>query len=248
MKPSDGILGRVHSVQSLGTVDGPGVRCVIFLQGCPLRCVCCHNPDTWNYGGGTVYTVEELWEKVRRLRPYFGEKGGVTLSGGEPLVQVDFAYALFSRLKAEGIHTALDTSGCVWNEAAKRLLSVTDLVLLDHKYQTEEDYRRYTGGSLRQTETFLTELNTWGIETWLRRVIIPGLSDSEESVKRLCERAEQTACVTRVELLPFRKLCEEKYTAMGIAFPLTDTEEPDNATMSALREAGKRVFTRGDVL
>lgn len=240
MNRSDALTGRIHSVQSLGTVDGPGVRCVIFTQGCPLRCVCCHNPDTWEASGGRERTVEELVRQVNRYRSYFGEKGGVTVSGGEPLLQAPFVTALFRRLKEEGIHTALDTSGCLWNREVEDLLSVTDLVLLDHKYATEEDYRSYTGGSLRRTEAFLQELNKRNKPTWLRRVIIPGKSDGEEGTRALYRLAAETPCVEKVELLPFRKLCTEKYTALGIPFPLADTPEPTAREMERLRALGER--------
>ena len=125
---------RLHSFQSLGTVDGPGVRAVLFLQGCPLRCVCCHNPDTWEISGGTEYTLPELVHKIRRCKAYFGKHGGVTASGGEPLLQAKALTELFKSLQAEGIHTALDTSGCILNDSVKELLSYTDLVMLDCKY------------------------------------------------------------------------------------------------------------------
>lgn len=228
------MTGRVHSFQSLGTVDGPGVRCVVFMQGCPLRCICCHNPDTWELSGGTETDADALVKKILRFRSYFGEKGGVTVSGGEPLMQAEFVTQLFTKLKTAGVHTALDTSGCVFNENAAHLLEVTDLVLLDHKYPTEEEYKAYTGGSLLQTERFLTELQKRGIETWLRRVIIPGKTDTETSVLSLRAVAERYDCVTKTELLPFRNLCKEKYTALGIPFPLDGVPEADAETMKRL--------------
>ena len=227
--------GYVHSFQSLGTVDGPGVRCVVFLQGCPLRCVCCHNPDTWRMTDGTLTDVEELMKKILRCRMYFGPTGGVTLSGGEPLLQAEFARALFTRCKQEGLHTALDTSGCEWNPAVEALLQVTDLVLLDHKYATEEDYRAYTGGSLAVTEEFLARLNERNIPTWLRRVIIPGKNEDEASVRRLAALPRQYGCIQKIELLPFRDLCREKYETMGLPFPLEGTSTPTRERMEALK-------------
>lgn len=228
------MTGRVHSFQSLGTVDGPGVRCVVFLQGCPLRCVCCHNPDTWEVSDGEETDADALVRKILRFRAYFGEKGGVTVSGGEPLLQSSFCTGLFRKLKAEGIHTALDTSGCILNDDVRELLDVTDLVLLDHKYPTEEAYRKNTRGSMAETERFLGELDERKIPVWLRRVVIPGLTDSEDSVRQLVKTAERFSCVKRIELLPFRKLCMEKYDALGISFPLRDTPEPENARMDVL--------------
>ena len=228
------MTGRIHSFQSLGTVDGPGVRCVVFLQGCPLRCICCHNPDTWDFSGGTETDTEDLLKKILRFRPYFGTKGGVTVSGGEPLMQAAFVTDLFRRLKEAGIHTALDTSGCVFNEEVAGLLDYTDLVLLDHKYAAEEDYRRYTGGSLAATERFLSELERRHIPTWLRRVIIPGKNEDEASVRALNEVAKRYSCVEKVELLPFRNLCAEKYDALRIPFPLAGTPSPTEAQIAAL--------------
>lgn len=226
--------GRIHSFQSLGTVDGPGVRCVVFMQGCPLRCICCHNPDTWDFSAGQEVDTDYLVGKILRLRSYFGERGGVTVSGGEPLMQAEFVTELFRKLKIAGINTALDTSGCVFNPDVVKLLGVTDLVLLDHKYSSDADYLANAGCSMKTAEDFLAELNKCGIPTWLRRVIIPGKNDDAESVLYLNEVAKRNDCVKKIELLPFRNLCAEKYTAMGIPFPLADTPSPSNETMQAL--------------
>ena len=228
------MIGRIHSFQSLGTVDGPGVRCVVFAQGCPLRCICCHNPDTWDFAGGEAMDTDALVKKILRFRSYFGMEGGVTVSGGEPLMQAPFFTELFEKLKIAGIHTALDTSGCVWNDDVAALLNVTDLVLLDHKYPTEEGYRENVRGSLSATERFLEELQSRGIPVWFRRVIIPGKTDSEASVKSLAAAAESHSVVKKIELLPFRNLCKEKYDALGIPFPLADCPLPTEETMRAL--------------
>lgn len=229
--------GRIHSFQSLGTVDGPGVRCVVFMQGCPLRCVCCHNPDTWNVNDGEETETPFIMEKILRCRSYFGTRGGVTISGGEPLLQISFVTELFSQCKNAGIHTALDTSGCLYNEDVDRLLDLTDLVLLDHKYDTEEEYWKYCRGSLTETEHFLTELERKKIPTWLRRVIIPGLNDTTESVRHLQEAASHYSCVQKVELLPFRKLCLEKYQTLGIPFPLEHVPEMTEEKIRELEQA-----------
>lgn len=226
--------GRIHSFQSLGTVDGPGVRCVIFTQGCPLRCICCHNPDTWAFDGGELTDTDALAEKVLRYRAYFGNSGGVTVSGGEPLMQAAFVAELFEKLHTLGIHTALDTSGCLMNEDVLKLLDVTDLVLLDHKYASEKAYFTYTGCRLEQAESFLDELERRNKATWLRRVIIPGKTDDADSVKKLGEVAATHACVSRVELLPFRNLCAEKYATLGIPFPLEGTRTPTEVEMEKL--------------
>ena len=228
------MTGRIHSFQSLGTVDGPGVRCVVFMQGCPLRCICCHNPDTWDFSGGEETDTDALVRKIRRFSAYFGAKGGVTVSGGEPLMQAEFVTELFAKLKSVGIRTALDTSGCVWNNAAAELLAVTDLALLDHKYADPADYRRFTGAEQESAERFLSELEARSVPTWLRRVIIPGKSDSEQSVRALNRLANRFSCIRKVELLPFRNFCAEKYTAMGIPFPLADTRPPAQDVMDRL--------------
>lgn len=227
--------GRIHSFQSLGTVDGPGVRAVVFMQGCPLRCACCHNPDTWSTDGGKIVSAEEIFRKIQRLRAYFGKDGGVTVSGGEPLLQADFVAELFSLCRADGISCALDTSGCVYNESVERLLSLTDLVLLDYKYTNDTDYKKYTGMSMQSAEDFLARLDALGKRVWIRQVIIPTLNDSEESVRRLYALSERYSCIEKTELLPFRKLCVEKYRALGIDFPLENIPEASEELIERLK-------------
>lgn len=229
------MTGSLHSFQSLGTVDGPGVRFVVFFQGCPLRCGCCHNPDTRDMAAGKPFTPKEVLEKVLRCRSYFGKDGGITLSGGEPLMQAAFAKELFALCKAEGIHTCLDTSGCLWNEDVEELLTVTDLVLLDIKYTNDQDYKRYAGCSMEQPLHFLSELNKRGIPTTLRQVIIPPLNDGKENILRLKEIGKEHPCVNKIELLPFRKICESKYENMGIPFPFAKYDSPAKEKMSALQ-------------
>ncbi len=226
--------GRISSFQSLGTVDGPGVRSVIFLQGCPLRCVCCHNPETWDPALGEETDTETLVRKVLRFRSYFGEKGGVTLSGGEPLLQAPFSRELFRAFHKAGIHTALDTSGCIINDDVLSLLSETDLVLLDRKYPNEEDYFRYTGMHLSEADRFLALLEERKIPTWIRRVIIPGLNDTVSSAEELRALSGRFSCIEKTELLPFRKFCIEKYDSLGISFPLKDTPEASEKDLEPL--------------
>lgn len=215
----------INSFQSMGAVDGPGVRYVIFMQGCPLRCVYCHNPETWDPNGGTEYTVEEVVQKALRFRPYFEKEGGVTVSGGEPLLQWEFVAELFRRLKKEGIHTALDTSGIGDLEGASEVLKDTDLVLCDLKFSTEEDYNQYCGGSLNQVTSFLALTEQRRIPLWIRHVVVPGLTDSRESIEQIAEIAHRYSNLSKIELLPFRKLCMSKYEELGIPFPLADSEE-----------------------
>lgn len=228
------ITGRIHSFQSLGTVDGPGVRFVVFMQGCNLRCACCHNPDTHNMNEGTLYTPEEIVKKVTRYREYFGNDGGITLSGGEPLLQAKFARELFTLCHSEGINTCLDTSGNMLSDDVKELLSETDRVLLDIKYTNDEDYRKYAGCSIKPVFEFLEYLNKNDIKTTVRQVIIPTLNDSEENILRLREIARSHPCVDKIELLPFRKICQAKYDSMKIPFPLSHIPEPKSSEMKRL--------------
>lgn len=224
-------MGRIHSIQSLATVDGPGVRFAVFLQGCPLRCSCCHNPDTWDPHGGTEMTADEVVQKTLRCRAYFGKDGGVTVSGGEPLMQSEFVYEIFSACREAGIHTCLDTSGCVYNDAVERVLSVTDRVLLDIKYTTDEGYRRFVGCERERVMRFLSALDEREIPTTLRQVVIPTKNDDAENYARLRELSRVHKCVDGVELLPFRKLCAEKYETLGMAFPFGELREPTQEEM-----------------
>lgn len=228
--------GRIHSIQSLGAVDGPGVRFTVFLQGCPLRCKCCHNPDTWDYDGGTLTSPEALVQKALRYRTYFGKQGGITLTGGEPLLQSDFVYEVFSLCKKEGIHTCLDTSGAILTPKAKRVLCVTDYVLLDIKYTTDAQYREHVGCGMAQPLAFLDELQARNIPTTLRQVIIPTINDDDENIFALREIAAAHPCVDKIELLPFRKICQVKYDEMGMVFPFGHLNEPTKVRMDALNQ------------
>ena len=228
------MTGRVHSIQSMGTLDGPGVRFVVFLQGCPLRCYCCHNPDTWELDSGKVYTASELVTRALRYREYFGNEGGVTVSGGEPLLQADFVAEFFQLCHEAGLNTCLDTSGCILTPKVKTLLTHTDRVLLDIKYTSEEDYRTYVGCGIETPLAFLEYLEAEGIPTTLRQVTIPSINDSAEQILALKEIAESHKNVDKVELLPFRKVCELKYQAMKKPFPFAHFAEPSAEKMEEL--------------
>ncbi len=226
--------GRIHSFQSLGTVDGPGVRFVVFLQGCHLRCGCCHNPDTWDAAGGTPYSPEAVVAKAVRYREYFGTDGGITLSGGEPLLQPDFVHDVFRLCHHEGIHTCLDTSGSLWNDKVQAALKETDRVLLDMKYTDDAQYLQYVGCHRAAVLHFLAECNRQAVPTTVRQVIIPTLNDSVQNILQLNALKRQYPCVDRVELLPFRKICQVKYDNLAIDFPFAHLPEPTAKQLSAL--------------
>ena len=214
--------GYVHSLQSLGTVDGPGVRSVVFLSGCPLRCVYCHNPDTWEKKESQLTDADELAERLLSFYSFI-KKGGVTFSGGEPLLQAEFVMEVASILKKAGLHVAIDTCGSPVTPATERLLEVADLFLLDIKMTTEEDYKRYTGGSLQATMAFLKRLEEMQKDVWIRHVVVPGINDTDEDIERLATLISGYKCIKKVELLPFRNLCLEKYRALEIPFQLENT-------------------------
>lgn len=218
----------------MGTLDGPGVRFVAFTHGCPLRCACCHNPETWSVNGGTVYTAEEVINRALKYKEYFGKTGGITLSGGEPLLQPEFTAEIFRLSRENGINTCLDTSGCV--PFFDSVLNYTDYCLLDIKYTTDEQYKKYVGCSLAKPLDFLKQLNNRNIPTRIRQVIIKGLNDTPESIKRLKELVSPFNCVREIELLPFRKLCVSKYEKLGLDFPLKETPETTQKEIDELKK------------
>lgn len=228
------MTGRIHSVQSMGAVDGPGLRYVVFLQGCPLRCLYCHNPDTWDFEGGEEIEAKAMFKRIFRMAPYFASGGGVTVSGGEPLMQADFVAELFTTLRAMGIHTALDTSCVVVDERAKMVLEHTDLLLADLKFATAEEYEEYTGAKLETVESFLSLAESMNVPAWVRHVVVPGLNDSVEDMRRIKSMAEKHKNVKKVEFLPFHNMCLEKYESMGIDFPLRDTPAMSKETLEKL--------------
>lgn len=228
------ITGKISSFQTLGTLDGPGVRFVAFLQGCPLSCVCCHNPETWDKNGGTLYTALEVVRRAVRYREYFGEKGGITLSGGEPLLQPEFTGEIFKLCRKNGINTCLDTSGCITE--VNDVLDYTDYCLLDIKYSSDEYYKKYVGCGIDGPFRFLKKLDEKGIPTRIRQVIIPDINDTFDNVKKLKEIVLPYKCVEEIELLPFRKLCASKYDRMGIDFKLKDTPEAQQSLIDDLKK------------
>ncbi|MDO4588818.1 MAG: pyruvate formate-lyase-activating protein [Fusobacterium sp.] len=220
------MIGNIHSYESFGTVDGPGIRFVVFLQGCPLRCKFCHNPDTWNATGAKIKeSAEKTFEKIRKYKGYFGKKGGVTLTGGEPLVQSEFVLELFKLCKKDGIHTALDTSGYIFNDKVKEVLEYTDLVLLDIKAIDEKVYKELTGVELKNTLEFANYLKEINKKTWIRHVVVPEITDNDELLDRLANYVSKFDNVEKVEILPYHKLGEFKYKELGMKYVLEGVEE-----------------------
>jgi pyruvate formate lyase activating enzyme len=218
------ITGRLHSYETLGTLDGPGLRLVVFLQGCPLRCRYCHNPDTWSFAGGREITVAEIVTKAQRMKSYFGQTGGVTLSGGEPLAQALFTLELLQALQREGIHTALDTSGCFTGrgELLQAILASTDLVLLDIKHPDAVKFQQLTGQPIDSLFRFLQAASDLKRRVWIRQVIVPGLNDSIADIAALVAliRHYPGLSVARVELLGYHTLGVSKYAQLGLAYSL----------------------------
>ena len=215
------VKGSIDSVETMGLVDGPGIRYVVFLQGCKLRCLFCHNPETWKMEEKNMTTAEELIDKIKRYKNYFGKEGGVTFSGGDPLCQPEFLLECLKQCKQEGIHTCLDTSGVGCNkELYLEILSYTDLVILDIKAVTPEAYKKMTGYPMKDFSEFLELCQKLEKKLWLRQVIVPGINDTEEYILELKKYIKNIKNVERVELLPYHLYGVEKYKKLGIPYRL----------------------------
>ena len=215
------VKGSIDSVETMGLVDGPGIRYVVFLQGCKLRCLFCHNPETWKMEEKNMTTAEELIDKIKRYKNYFGKEGGVTFSGGDPLCQPEFLLECLKQCKQEGSHTCLDTSGGGCNkELYPEILSYTDLVILDIKAVTPEAYKKMTGYPMKDFSEFLELCQKLEKKLWLRQVIVPGINDTEEYILELKKYIKNIKNVERVELLPYHLYGVEKYKKLGIPYRL----------------------------
>ena len=228
------IIGQVHSIETFGTVDGPGIRYIVFLKGCPFRCLYCHNPDTWRNAGATAMSVNEIVEDFLRYKKFY-DNGGVTISGGEPLMQSRFVEELLESFRALKVHTVIDTAGSVPITESKKCLELASLVLLDIKAPNEEMYRRITSQIMKDTLDTLDYCEKIGKSVWIRHVVVPGLTDSDESINGICDIVAGRKCVERVELLPFHKLGEFKWRELGLDYKLYDTPAPTNLRMAELR-------------
>lgn len=227
------MIGHVHSVESFGSVDGPGIRYIIFLKGCPMRCQFCHNPDTWDGRGAQDMTVDELLDKAERFRSYWGTEGGITVSGGEALMQIDFLLELFTEAHRRNITTCLDTSAQPfrpdnkqWTDKFEALMKVTDTVLLDIKHIDDEGHRRLTGHTNRNILDCARWLSDHKIPVWIRHVLIPGITDDDALLHRLRDFIDTLSNVERVEVLPYHTLGVYKYKELGIDYPLSGVEPP----------------------
>lgn len=227
--------GFVHSVETCGTVDGPGLRYVLFLSGCPLRCQYCHNPDAQGKPCGETRTAGEVLEDVLKYKKFL-KKGGLTISGGEPLMQPDFVHAVMAGAKKAGIHTALDTSGFVGHKACDAILDNVDLVLLDIKSWSPMTHKFVTGVCIDPTIRFARRLAELNRPAWIRFVLVPGLTDNERNIAGLAEFVATLPNVERMEILPFHKMGEDKYRRNGIPYQLTHTPAPTDAEVDRARQ------------
>lgn len=231
-------IGTIHSIETCGTVDGPGIRFVIFMQGCNLRCLYCHNPDTWNKSNGTTYTAKELFSEIIKYESYMRlSNGGVTVTGGEPLLQAEFLIELFMICKAHGIHTAIDTSGSILNDHVKVLLEWTDLIILDIKHFDSEQYNYITGAKLQDTLDFLEYTNDIQKRIWVRYVLVPQLTDQLDSISKLSKHLIHIKNLERIEILPFHKMGEYKWEGLKVPYSLIDTQVPTENDLLKVLEA-----------
>ena len=234
--------GYIHSVESFGSVDGPGVRFIVFFSGCPLRCAFCHNPDTWDFHKGEEKTAQELIDEALPCRPYWGAHGGLTVSGGEPLAQIDFLLELFTLAKKEGINTCIDTSGAPftregpWFETFNALMQVTDLLLMDIKHIDPEKHKQLTAQDNSDIKAFAETLGQRGIDVWIRHVLVPGITDDEESLLALGRFIGGIRSLRALDVLPYHTMGVAKYKEMGIPYRLEGVEPATKQQAAAARD------------
>jgi len=239
--------GNVHSIETFGTVDGPGVRMVVFLNGCPMRCLYCHNPDTWDMAGGTPMDAEEILERFKESR-HFYSNGGITVTGGEPLVQIDFVTELFQKARERDIHTCLDTSGATFRPDSPLLLkkmdmliSVTNLVMLDIKHIVPKEHKKLCGQPLEGILQFARYLDEKEVPLWIRHVVVPKITDKKEDLYRLGQFIGQLHHVEALDVLPYHDMGKAKYKKLGLDYPLKDIRPLDKEDA----EKAKKIIIRG---
>lgn len=231
-------MAKIHSYESFGTVDGPGVRFVVFMQGCPMRCAYCHNPDTWKMDQGKEVSAEDVFKEIMKYRHYI-EDGGVTLSGGEPLVQLDFVIELFSKLKEQGIHTCVDTSGIMFdkeNDQYIQLLKVCDLFLVDLKHIDNVKHQELTQQENRKPIEFMRFLNKHHQPMWIRHVLVEGYTNDENYLKRTREFLNEFENIEKIEVLPYHSMGEVKYEKLHLDYPLKGVEPPSSEDIQRAKE------------
>lgn len=246
-------IGRIHSVETFGTVDGPGIRMVVFMQGCPMRCAYCHNPDTWAVDGGKLISVDEVLDEYERNKEYY-KKGGLTVTGGEPLLQIDFVTQLFQKAKEKEIHTCLDTSGITFSDNPEQLakmdqlMEVTDLVMLDIKHMDEEEHKKLTKQSNVPILAFARYLSDKKVEVWIRHVVVPGITYQEVYLKQLGAFIATLGNVKALDVLPYHTMGIVKYQNLGLDYPLegvpalekADAIKAKNIILQAYKEAKRK--------
>ena len=224
-------IGKLHSIE---TLDGPGIRTVFFLQGCPARCMYCHNPDTWNEDEGEQITVGEVVSRARRGRPYYGENGGVTFSGGEPLLQADFLIEAMDALRRDGITSAIDTSGTYFDDKSETVIAHCDMVLLDIKHIDPAKFEELTGREQGTLRLLIDAINRKEKPVWIRQVIVPGFNDDEEYIHRLNEFLLRIKHIKKIELLGYHNMAEPKYDKLGIKYRLKGVKPMDSKSLEKL--------------
>lgn len=234
----ESVSGYIHSEESFSTLDGPGIRYVVFLQGCPLRCAYCHNPDSWKMQQGKLTSAQELFERITACRNFIS---GVTLSGGEPLLQSKFCLSLCKLCRQHGLHIAIDTSGAVPIEKCRDAIDSCNLVLLDIKELNDEECRKLTGTSNRHTLSLLDYCERTHKAVWIRHVLLPGITLHSEKLQRLRDYLSRFDCVKRIDLLPFHKMGEYKWRELGIEYTLSNTPEPSTDEI----EQARKIFSKG---
>ena len=229
--------GYIHSIETMGLVDGPGIRVVVFMQGCPLRCLFCHNPETWNKKSDNKMTSKEIVDEVRKYRPYIEKDGGVTFSGGEPLLQTEYLLEMLKMCKNAGLHTCIDTSGTGYSkEYLDEVLKYTDLVILDIKAIDDIGYKEMTGKEMIEFNYFVERLNKSNNKVWIRQVIIPNINDNEEYILKLKKYIKKIKNVEKKELLPYHSMGIEKYKKLNLKYRLIDTLDMDKEKCKKLEE------------
>lgn len=227
-------IGKLHSIETFGALDGPGIRTVFFLQGCPARCMYCHNPDTWNEDEGEQVTVGEVVSRARRGRPYYGENGGVTFSGGEPLLQADFLIEAMDALRRDGITSAIDTSGTYFDDKSETAIAHCDMVLLDIKHIDPAKFEELTGREQGTLRLLIDAINRKEKPVWIRQVIVPGFNDDEDYIHRLNEFLLRIKHIKKIELLGYHNMAEPKYDKLGIKYRLKGVKPMDSKSLEKL--------------